>query len=178
MSLISPDEKIIIEIRKHFFYFYMNTVGIVIVSIVPLIVYYLFIDLILLSNPGAINIFLVFVYAILLMFLWIVIFITWTNYYMDVWIITDKRVVDFDLKSLFCRDIASVPLDKIVDVKVVISGFLEHMLKIGSIYIQTAGTDKEFEIRGIAEPEHMRTILLDAMNAYIPQQQSVPQPPQ
>lgn len=167
MLLLSLNEKLIIEIRKHIFYFYVSITGILIVAVIPLVIHRIMIEFIIFTNPLIINLFFILVYAIFLIFVATVIFIQWTDYYIDVWLITDQRVVDFELKGLFHRDIVSVTLDKVVDVKVIINGVIENMLKIGDIHIQTAGTDKEFIIKGARNPEAMRDTILNAMHAYV-----------
>lgn len=86
------------------------------------------------------------------LFLWIGAFILWTNYYLDIWVVTDKRIVDVNQRSLFRRDITSLRLEKIQDVSVDVSGLLATLFSFGKLTIHTAGGDEDIVIRNAANP--------------------------
>ncbi|MDO8560910.1 MAG: PH domain-containing protein [bacterium] len=65
-------------------------------------------------------------------------FILWADYYLDVWIITSKRLIDIQQKGLFNRSVSELGMDKVQDVTIKINGFVQTMLKFGNLEVQTA----------------------------------------
>ncbi len=92
-------------------------------------------------------------------------FVVWMNYYLDIWILTNKRLIDVNQKSLFHRDIASLRLESIQDIKIEIIGIIHTFLKIGNIHVQTAATSNEFTMMGIQYPEIAKETISRAQQA-------------
>jgi hypothetical protein len=95
-----------------------------------------------------------FTLALLLwiLFLWIGAFVLWTNYYLDIWIVTGKRIIDVNQRTLFHRDITSLRLEKIQDVTVDVSGLLATLFSFGTLTIHTAGDHEDIVIRNALAP--------------------------
>lgn len=92
--------------------------------------------------------------------MWIGAFIIWTDYFLDVLIVTNKRIINIEQKALFSREIASLRLDKIQDITIDINGVLATFLSFGNIRIQTAGEQEEFLVRFIKNPESLKSTIL------------------
>ncbi len=105
--------------------------------------------------------------------LWVVGFVVWTDYYLDMWLLTDKRLIGVEQKGLFSREVSSLRLDRIQDIKVEISGVLDTFLHIGTVHVQTAGSEKEFMIPMARDPEHIKEQILLAHNTQIEAVQTV-----
>lgn len=88
-------------------------------------------------------------YAYLLLLLAFV-FLVWTDYYLDVWIITNKRIIDIEQKGLFNRKISEFSIDRVQDVSIQVHGIIETLLKFGSIKVDTAG-HSEFVIEDVPD---------------------------
>jgi hypothetical protein len=166
MSIILENEKVTYEVRKHPFYFYSRVASALVLAIIPWFLYSFIIETILKVDVLAINAFFIFVYSLLLILVWIYTFVAWTDYFVDTWIITDSRVIDFELKGMFNKDVVSVRLENVEDVKVKVNGLIEHWLKIGDISLQTAATDKEFIIRGIYNPDGVKAKIFEAIHSH------------
>ena len=102
-----------------------------------------------------------FAYSIWLLTLWIFIFIEWTDYYLDLWVITNKRILDVEQMGFFRREVTSFGYDYIQDITIETKGFIQTMLKFGTLHIQTAGHNKEILIRDASNPENARALILD-----------------
>lgn len=76
-------------------------------------------------------------------------FLSW---YYNVYIITDERVVDIDFLSLIYKNISSAKLDRIEDVTARTHGTLQTIVNFGTVSIQTAGTQEEFEFEDVPKP--------------------------
>jgi len=77
---------------------------------------------------------------------WTAFFVRWTNYYLDVWYITPKRIIAIDQKGLFRREVTDLRFEKIQDVTSEISGIIGTLLSFGNLHVQTAGSSAEREI--------------------------------
>ncbi len=166
MSILLDNEKVLAEVKRHSFYFYLRITGLIITAFIPWFLYLIIIKIIFeLDSVNTLS-FFIFIYTIFLIFIWLLIFVFWTDYFVDTWLITDSRVIDFELKGLFHKDVASVGLENIQDVKVKVIGIIEHWLNIGDIHLQTAGANKEFVIRGVCQPEEMKAKIFEAINNF------------
>jgi membrane protein YdbS with pleckstrin-like domain len=80
------------------------------------------------------------------------------DWYFEVFLVTSKKIVDMGEDS---RSISETPLVNVQDVNSKISGNIEQILNIGSIFIQTAGKVTEFEIDMIDNPSVVRDAISD-----------------
>lgn len=155
-------EHIIAIIRKHWFSIVIELSVMGFVALIPLFAYpflkpFLFADI----TTQAFYVLLYF-YFVYLLAVWIIAFISWTDYYLDMWIVTNKRIVDIEQKSLFNREISSLRLERIQDVKVQVHGFIDTFLKMGTIYVQTAGAEQEFKIPLADNPLQVKEVIMKA----------------
>lgn len=74
------------------------------------------------------------------------------NYYLDVYIITNKRIVDIRQKGFFRREIAELHLHQVQDVEARVDGFLQTLMHFGDIHIQTAGERENFVFQDVPRP--------------------------
>ena len=91
----------------------------------------------------------------------LVLFVHWTNYFLDMWIITDERLVDIDQERLFVRKVTATRIDLIQDISAKTPGFIATLLNFGNVTVQTAGAAiKNIHIEGVPNPNYIRQILL------------------
>ena len=83
------------------------------------------------------------------------------TFYLDVWIITNDRLVDIRQVSLFSRTIAEVDLYQIQDATSEVMGFWASIFNYGNIYLQTAGPVPRFVLYNVYDPNHLREKILD-----------------
>ncbi|MFA7654027.1 MAG: PH domain-containing protein [Candidatus Magasanikbacteria bacterium] len=82
-------------------------------------------------------------------------------FYLDVWIITNDRLVDIRQVSLFSRTIAEVDLYQIQDATSEVKGFWASIFNYGNIHLQTAGPVPRFILYNVTNPNHLREKILD-----------------
>ena len=61
------------------------------------------------------------------------------NWYFDVFIVTDERIIDVDFKNLIYKNITTAKIDRIEDVTHSVSGAIPSFFNFGNVMIQTAG---------------------------------------
>lgn len=105
---------------------------------------------------------LFFLFHLLLIF-WLIIFVTFANYYLDFWIVTNQRTIHTELHGLFNRSISSVPNERIQDITIHVKGILPTILRFGDLHIQTAGEFREFIFRQIPDPYKTKETIFKAL---------------
>jgi len=165
---LDPDESIILEVRKHWFVFFSYGLLLSIVAIMPAVLYEIiirFVNLPALLVGGNFETIIVFAYTLWLLILWMAFFVQWTNYYLDVWYITDKRIIDVEQKTLFHREVSSLRFDKVQDISVEVRGLIATFLNFGNISVQTAGeSSKDFIMKDADNPEQIRKLIFSQHN--------------
>ena len=159
MINLAEGEKVLYEIRRHWYVLFMESFIVAVLFLVPWMIFFGLstIDVSLLSGESAI----LFFFASLWLFVtWIVFMIIWTNYYLDVWLITDVRIIDIEQFSLFRRDMSEFRLDRIQDVTIEVKGLLPTLLHFGDVHVQTAGEMRRFTIKGVPDPYGLRDKLI------------------
>ena len=91
----------------------------------------------------------------------------WTNYYLDMWLLTDKSLIDVDQIGLFAREISNLRLDKIQDITAEVIGPIDTILHIGTVHVQTAGGEKEFVISQVSSPNHVKGLIQSAYHKQV-----------
>ncbi len=187
MTSIKENEKILLLRRRHYFVFISQLIPFVIIFIIGIggIIYlYLYeseesiksyIGEIPLLPQLALNYYyaIFFFISAFLIFIWQFMFIIFTHYYLDSWIITDQRTIHTELRSLFSRFYSSVAHDRIQDITVDIHGIFPTIFKYGDLKIQTAGAFKKFIFKNIPDPYYTKDILFDASKRFTKKEEGV-----
>ncbi|MEK9169247.1 MAG: hypothetical protein AAB788_00730, partial [Patescibacteria group bacterium] len=74
------------------------------------------------------------------------------NWYFNVGIITNKRVIDIDFYAVLYKEITNAQLGRIEDTTVKSGGYIESFFDYGSIFVQTAGTEANVEFINVPHP--------------------------
>lgn len=94
-----------------------------------------------------------------------VLFIDWTKYYLDVWYVTEKRIIIVDQRKLFDRQMSNIRFDRMQDVSLNVQGVIATFLDFGNIKVQTASEDNtEFIMNTVRHPEEVRRIIFSQHN--------------
>lgn len=92
--------------------------------------------------------------------IWMFVFQEIIDYYLDMWIITNKRVLSIEQHGLFRRTFAELHLEHVVDVTSEIHGMAGTMLHFGDVHVQTAGEQARFHFKEVPRPERIRELVL------------------
>jgi uncharacterized membrane protein YdbT with pleckstrin-like domain len=92
-------------------------------------------------------------------FIWIWGFVIWTDYYLDIWVITDKRVFDIEQRGFFRREVSIFRMDRVQDITTNVRGIIQTFFNFGEIHVQTAGSDREFIMRGAPAPTSLKEVI-------------------
>lgn len=103
---------------------------------------------------------LAFLENLITLFVWTYIFFIWIEYYLDVFIISDKKIVNVEQKGLFIREVSELKYERIQDVAVEVKGIIPTVLNYGDLYIQTAGEKERFVFRAMPDPYAIKNLIM------------------
>ncbi|MFZ2803605.1 MAG: PH domain-containing protein [Patescibacteria group bacterium] len=92
---------------------------------------------------------------------WLFIFQMFIEYWLDVFIVTDKRILDIDQKGLFDRTVSELRLYRTQDATAQIKGILHTLLDYGDIFVETAGEQERFHFEDIPHPNQIAKAILE-----------------
>lgn len=161
---LDGDEKVLIQVRKHWFVLVVQLLGVLIITLVPTTLYFIATQLTFINTAvlDSYNGVLLALFAAWLLIMWMVLFSIWTNYYLDIWTITSKRLIAVDQRGLFYRNTGSFRLERLQDINISIRGLVATFLDYGDLQAETASDDREFVARNIPHPQELKALILSA----------------
>lgn len=115
-------------------------------------------------------IFLTFLFNTFFLFIWLYAFLVWIDYYFDIWIITNERIVNIEQRGLFSREVSELQFSRIQDVTSVVDGFIPTILNFGNVYVQTAAEEKRFVFRQIPDPYTIKDMVMQLSRSSTPEE--------
>lgn len=167
---LEADEKVIVTVRKHWFLITIELLTIILFGLVPVFVF-----ITILALPPQVMIMnffetqtplLIFGIAAWMLLSTMAAAASWTSYYLDLWIITDRRIIVVDQLNFFNRKVSNFRLERLQDIKVTIKGLIPTLLNYGTIQAQTASaSENNFSSPGLPDPRELQSIIQNAMDA-------------
>lgn len=167
---LESDEKLIQVVRKHWFILFSYIAGDLLLSLLPLFAYGLLSAVfksVAESYEGFAIFFsastsaLWFFYLAWLLLMWIHFTNHLTDYFLDLWAITDRRIVAIDQRGYFSRFLSSFRLERLQDMNIEVTGFLPTLLNYGTIEAQTAGgSNEEFKTANMPDPRSLKALII------------------
>ncbi len=170
---LEADEEILQMIRKHWWIITIETAIVAFFALLPLFLGILLFTLqpfgtfvtysSLWEWVGVYRAEAIFLYAGWLLVQWIMLANFWTDYYLDLWAITNRRVVLVDQRGFFRRFISSFRLERLQDMNIEVHGVLATILDYGTIEAQTAGgSNEEFISDYMPKPRDIKATIIRA----------------
>lgn len=156
-----PNEKVVKILHRDYFILFKKVLLFVLLAAIPWIIF----EFIISAFPGLIDNFAVSAVILLsasiyYLFIWLLFFFFFIDYYLDVSIITNKRIIDVKQNGFFSRTIAEQRLYRIQDVTSEVKGILPTIFKYGDVHVQTAAEAERFIFREVPNPEAIRNIII------------------
>ncbi len=82
------------------------------------------------------------------------------TFHLDLWIVTNDRLLDMEQKGLFHRTISEVDLYQIQDASSEVHGVFPSIFHYGNIILQTAATVPKFTFKNVSNPDQLREEIL------------------
>jgi hypothetical protein len=161
-----PDEKTVFFLRRHWFMMIPVILGFLIVLALPVAVYLLinartpaFFE-----GPGVFELYVLGA-SMFFLYAWLFLFQNFIDWYLDIWIVTNYRIINIEQRGLFARTMSELMLYNVQDVTSQIDGLLRTMFDFGTIHIQSAGETTRFQFEEIEHPDHVAKRILELAHA-------------
>lgn len=150
-------EKAILVLRRHWLIFFKQILFFIFASAVPIIFYAFFSAL--LENPlenEALKAAAILITSIYYLTIWLIFFTSFVDYYLDIWIVSNRRIINIEQRALFSRVISEQRLDRIQDITSEVHGIIPTIFDYGDVHIQTAGAQQRFIFKQVRHPNQIR----------------------
>lgn len=156
----NPNEEILLVIRRHWFDIFQQFLVVFLMIFLLIFSFFIFPYFLDDFNGAKIRTLTLFLENSFAVLIWLYAFLIWIDYYFDVWIITNKRIINVEQKGLFMRHISELELPKVQDVTTEIEGIIPSILNYGDVHIQTAGTVTRFVFWHVPNPYRIKGIIM------------------
>jgi membrane protein YdbS with pleckstrin-like domain len=146
---IRAEETVVHLLRRHWIVPLLAIVSFILGVVFPLIVFLIMWMFVGFYGYGSI-IFLA--YSMYVLVLWLSLFYTLTLYSLDVWIITNQRIIDSRQHGFFNRTVSELTLSRVQDISIEVGGLIQTFLDYGNLKVQSAGTEEHFLFLQIPHP--------------------------
>lgn len=122
---------------------------------IPVIVYYSILNYFTWWDNVAFTGLFILLASAFYLFILLFTFSNFIDYYLDVWIVTNMRVINIEQRGLFARTISENDLAKIQDVTSDVKGLVATFLKYGDVFVQTAGEKERFLFKQVPNADEV-----------------------
>lgn len=156
------NEEVIKIVRKDIFVLVKAILFFMLLAILPVLFFYITLESIfptLLTGQISYPVFVVCA-SIYYLCIWLFFFFSFIDYYLDIWVVTNERVIDIRQQGFFSRVISEQRLFRIQDVTSEIHGFIPTVFKYGDVHIQTAAQKQRFHFQEVPDPDGIRDSII------------------
>ena len=168
---LEPEEDVLTVVRKHWFILATQLISIGAIALLPMLLLTIVLQV---PRAAGVEMFSLDGYTPLITFglaTWLLFctfsgFVIWTHYYLDLWVITDRRIIAVEQIHFFNRTVAIFRLERLQDIEFSIKGLIQTFFNFGSISAQTAGhMEANFTSQGMPNPDALQATIQKAMDA-------------
>lgn len=151
---LDKDEHIVIFLRRHWFVLFSKYLFMALLGLAPIAVYILAKQLFPTSLANeSVRAVVGLSVSIYYLFIWLTMYTVFIDYYLDVWIVTNHRIIDREQKGLFHLTVSEQSIKQVQDVSSNMQGILPTLLEYGDVLIQSAAAKNKFQFKQVPEPE-------------------------
>lgn len=158
-----PGETVLLLLRRHAVTNVWWIITALVLSLIPLIILYgRFLPPVLdpTQLPPRYILLIILSYYLFIFGFILINFIDW---FFNVDLITNKRLVNMDFINLLLFKSSETNYSKIEDVSYHVSGLLEVTFNYGDVSFQTAGTEENFDLQDVPNPAGIHDLITDLM---------------
>ncbi len=165
---LAPNEQVILMARRHWFFVAIALLKPLLLALVPWLVAFAlaFFDLSPANEQAATLLFWYFTWLF-----WFLCFcygvLIWLDWYLDLWILTNQKIIDIQQMGLFKRLVMTYSINNIQGVAVKTGGPLATFFKYGDAEIKIAGQANAVVFRQIPQTQIVQDKILQAHQEYL-----------
>lgn len=156
------DEQILLVKRRHWLVLLSFIFTIALLILVPFFVYFFLPMVLEIPDTEIFKKLFLFITSLYYLCLSIMSFFIIIDYYLDVWIITNQRILSVEQKGLFRRTVTELRYGQIQDITSDVSGIIATFFQFGNIKIQSAAEEERMILKQITHPIETRRVISDA----------------
>lgn len=160
-----PDEKLYIVARQHWFILFKRFVVVFILFLIPFFIIPIILNTGSVAVSDNIRSLVYFLRDVYWTGLFVAAFIVWAIYYLNLYIVSEERVVDIDQLGLLKQVVSELNIETVEDVTSETIGLFGSLLNYGTVYIQTAGASERFEFENVPNPAEVANVVLTLFEA-------------
>ncbi len=165
-DLPPEDEQVLLVVHKHWASLLREAALTLIPGFIILGILFLFSGLPLTLADTSVHAIIVLLIPFCFLTLWTILAIQWTNYYLDMFVVTDRRIFYTTQINFTERTTAQWHLHDVNHVQVHFSGLFESFFKYGSLVIEGREEDTSAKIEGVPDPEYVAAVILKQGDQY------------
>ena len=172
------NEEIIYLLRRHWFVTVPLMIGLILVIGIP-VGSYAFLnwrDPAFFAAPVRLTLFILGA-SIFFLYAWLFLYQNFIDWYLDIWIVTNERIVNIEQNGLFGRTMSELMLYNVQDVTSEVKGIVPTLLDFGHVHVQTAGEVEHFDFENVPHPAAVAKRVLEFAAAHRANQQPVASSP-
>lgn len=147
-SQIRPDEKVLMTLHRHWILFVFEIGYMLILIVSTLIIWFMKSKLIFIFGTaifwGGLSIYWILFLTFILL--------SWINDELDLFIITDQRIIGIDQVSSLSRRVTECSLDRVQEVNAEVTGILQTIFHYGHVHIHTASEHSDMIVSYAPDP--------------------------
>ncbi len=163
-------EPVIMFVRRHWVTFVSWAILIFLMALAPILVrVFVLSNINLATESSTVRTLLIAGGSSYYLFTLAVFLAAWIDYYLDVTIVTEHRLVDIHQNGLFNHRVSEQSLLRVQDVTVRMQGPYQTFFQYGTVYVETAGEAPNFTMRNLPKPMHVANTIVELHNELIDQ---------
>lgn len=85
---------------------------------------------------------------------------------LNVYLVTDRRVIKVKYKNVFNKQVLESPLDRILNISFSVKGFWAALFSFGNVEVQVTGLPEPMELKNVSHPEKVKNFLWKTYQTY------------
>lgn len=182
------DERVFLFLRRHWVSFVGSLLIILFMSLLPIVLAVFFgllnfnVESMLTVITGNLNSaypeirarqLMILFYSAYYLFVASYFLILWLDFYFDITIVTNERVIDIAQEGLFNRSVSELYLSQIQDVSGKQNGFIQNLFAFGNVVVQTAGEKENFVINDVANSYQVARKIVDLQEMLLERKKNI-----
>lgn len=87
------------------------------------------------------------------------VFVNYMTWFYNISLVTSVRIIDIDFSDIVFEDVAATKFSQLEDVKYSQIGIIRSIFDYGDVFVQTAGTKRNFDFLSVPHPENVIRII-------------------
>lgn len=160
------DEQVLLVVHKHWASLLSEVALTLVPGLIILWLLFLFRGLPLTLADASVHAVITLLVPFCFLTLWTILAIQWTNYYLDMFVVTDQRIIYTTQMNFTERGTTQWSVHDVSHVSVHFGGLFESFFNYGSIQIEGREENTGANITGIPDPEYIAAVILKQDDRY------------